>query len=721
MTESNSLKDTQSSSQQSLAHISNMDAVVREDGDSQISISSAPVVVAAAAATVLDAQPKGEIDEETLLSTESKSEVTSGITDCENLNASDKSTSIGIVVAVPPSAQNLKKSSSDHLDSPDVPDMSAVTSASRAGKTMETSQSAYDGKQAKLCGTAGDKSEAVLPTFSSRTNSSVPPTELRSAVSLNAVIPPPPTSLEAGRNFSAPGAFRMYQMNASQDERDDSERNADDDTLQVAQYPAPAGSIPAGLAPPPLIAASSDGSYMVEAQLVREVSGRPEQHTYNQEMAFVEAKPLKETGVSRSRRIYLGISIVSIIAIALGVGVWLGKQKKSDNSVKSSASLEELVEGFTSSLPNYTLSALNNASSPQSQAFGWVNSDEGSRNVTTVNRLLARFGMATLYFATGGANWTDNKKWLSAAHECDWFTDPLYISCYDGENITGIHLNKNNLIGSFPAEVALIPNLDTIMASENQLTGMLPSEIAEVKTLQTLSLFKNELADMEKLLSLVESLPKLSYLDIEYNLFSGNIPVALANLTKLNNLFIGGNDLHGSIPSEYGNLVKLTGISLSELNLVGTIPPSLANLTKINMAFFYENQLEGTIPEILFDSWKATLNYFEFSNNLLTGTLSSKIGQLTRLTSLGVYSNPLTGSIPTEVGLMTMLTSLGLDACNFNGTIPTELALLTNLVGIYLEENALTGTSSETNGRIVRVDRTNWRHTILTFLSLLLV
>jgi hypothetical protein len=52
----------------------------------------------------------------------------------------------------------------------------------------------------------------------------------------------------------------------------------------------------------------------------------------------------------------------------------------------------------------------------------------------------------------------------------------------------------------------------------------------------------------------------------------------------------------------------------------------------------------------------------------------------------------LSRTIPTELGLLSRLSILWLFNNSLTGTIPTELALLTNLQELFLESNLLNGT-----------------------------
>lgn len=113
--------------------------------------------------------------------------------------------------------------------------------------------------------------------------------------------------------------------------------------------------------------------------------------------------------------------------------------------------------------------ALEDANSPQFRAATWL---AGNSNIDTMaNRTkIQRYALATLYYATGGDEWTDKHKWLTDANECEWYnskwkegwqTDPDLIRSYEFcDDETGalekMFLTKNNLRGQLPMELSLL-------------------------------------------------------------------------------------------------------------------------------------------------------------------------------------------------------------------------------------------------------------------------
>mmetsp|Transcript_839 Transcript_839/g.2321 ORF Transcript_839/g.2321 Transcript_839/m.2321 type:complete len:358 (-) Transcript_839:249-1322(-) len=104
----------------------------------------------------------------------------------------------------------------------------------------------------------------------------------------------------------------------------------------------------------------------------------------------------------------------------------------------------------------------------------------------------------------------------------------------------------------------------------------------------------------------------------------------------------------------------------------------------------YQARITGTIPQELY----TLTNLEELGQSMeLTGTLSTEIGLLTRLTSLELYRSNLSGQMPSELGALVQLTTLGLRGQAWtSGSIPTELGLLTVLVNLDVSDRDMTAT-----------------------------
>lgn len=182
-----------------------------------------------------------------------------------------------------------------------------------------------------------------------------------------------------------------------------------------------------------------------------------------------------------------------------------------------------------------------------------------------------RAALMALYNATTGASWTDSTGWGGTAESV--CVDPWFgVTCVAG-TVTALELPNNNLIGSIPAAIGDLANLEILKLQRNKLTGTIPAEVGNLTKLQILSLRSNEL--------------------------DGPIPTELEKLTALTELYLRNNELSGPIPAGLGKLTLLKVLSLRSNRLTGTIPAELGNLTLLERLFLRSNVLRGEIPSTL--------------------------------------------------------------------------------------------------------------------------
>jgi Leucine-rich repeat (LRR) protein len=133
----------------------------------------------------------------------------------------------------------------------------------------------------------------------------------------------------------------------------------------------------------------------------------------------------------------------------------------------------------------------------------------------------------------------------------------------------------------------------------------------------------------------------------------------------------------------------VSGLDLSDNQLTGSIPTELGNLSNLTRLDLSGNQLTGSIPAELGNL--SNLEELWLFYNQLTGTIPTELGNLSNLETLILSSNQLTGSIPTELGNLSNLEELYLSSNQITGSIPTELGNLSKLNWFDLSNNELTG------------------------------
>lgn len=188
-----------------------------------------------------------------------------------------------------------------------------------------------------------------------------------------------------------------------------------------------------------------------------------------------------------------------------------------------------------------------------------------------------RAALVALYNATGGANWTDNTKWLTDAPLGEWFG----VETNEHGRVTGLRLGDwdqslgeyvgNGLTGLLPPELGTLDQLQFLQIQGNAgLTGPIPSALGSLAGLTHLRLAGNGLAGAVP--ASVGDLAALEWAHLDSNRFTGEIPAALGNLSGLRWLSLNGNDLTGPIPAELGNSTNLGVLWLNDNALTGPIP-----------------------------------------------------------------------------------------------------------------------------------------------------
>lgn len=147
---------------------------------------------------------------------------------------------------------------------------------------------------------------------------------------------------------------------------------------------------------------------------------------------------------------------------------------------------------------------------------------------------------------------------------------------------------------------------------------------------------------------------------------------------------------------------RVTELELSENGLSGSIPSELGNLTNLEWMSLWDNRLSGPIPSELGNLTNLTV--LMLGENKLSGLIPSELSNLTNLEVMGLWSNGLSGPIPPELGNLTNLEGLSLGGNELSGEIPPELGSLTELEELYLAENQLSGEIPPELGNLIYLE-----------------
>lgn len=133
---------------------------------------------------------------------------------------------------------------------------------------------------------------------------------------------------------------------------------------------------------------------------------------------------------------------------------------------------------------------------------------------------------------------------------------------------------------------------------------------------------------------------------------------------------------------------RVIRVLLSNNKLNGTISTSIGNLSKLKELNIRANpDLTGTIPSSIGNLLE--LEDLNLRGNKLSGTIPTSLGNLSNLKTMAVDNNLLTGVIPTELGNLKKLSVLYLNNNKFTGILPSEINNLTLLQELYLNDNEL--------------------------------
>jgi hypothetical protein len=252
-------------------------------------------------------------------------------------------------------------------------------------------------------------------------------------------------------------------------------------------------------------------------------------------------------------------------------------------------------------------SVLDDASgnTPQRQAFFWLATHENLDSLEHTEKV-QRFALATLYYATNKVPhmyatnpdpWTNAHLWLSLAHACEW----KGIICNSEQHVEAIDMERNNLSGALPQELALMyEHLSTLDMTSNliYMDGDAFNIFEPLINLETILMDDNFLVTDDGLPWQFRKLTKLSKLRLSYNLMAGELEsthVVLGNLKHLTHLEVESNFLTGTIPEAIAQMSNLLYLYLRR------------NEMSFNLDFLKEGKLTNlcTYPGIL---W--TMNAF---------------------------------------------------------------------------------------------------------------
>ena len=308
--------------------------------------------------------------------------------------------------------------------------------------------------------------------------------------------------------------------------------------------------------------------------------------------------------------------------------------------------------------------------------------------------------LESVYQVTGGAGWTRSTGWMGDGAVEEWEG----VAADSLGRVVELDLAGNNLTGSMPASVVALSRLQVLRMGDNPLFGRLPRGLAGLP-IRELDYAGTEVCVPagESFGAWLASIPShegtgiacssalsdREILEVFFHATGG--PGWNESENWLTNAPL--NEWYGVETDAAGRVVGLVLASFwdfQSFGLKGRLPPEIGDLDKLTSLGLGNTELSGPIPPELGNL--ADLTYLWLYNTELSGPIPSELGNLANLRVLSLWGNQLDGSIPSELGQLDDLDALFLYGNQLEGSIPSELGELEDLSWLYLNDNELSGT-----------------------------
>ncbi|KAK3429890.1 hypothetical protein EUGRSUZ_E01380 [Eucalyptus grandis] len=290
-----------------------------------------------------------------------------------------------------------------------------------------------------------------------------------------------------------------------------------------------------------------------------------------------------------------------------------------------------------------------------------------------------------------------------------------------------LHLAYCLLSGPITSSFENLTRLVLLDISYNKLQGEIPNSLWELKDLESLDLGGNNLSGTVDL----HKLKNLRKLGLSFNNISFvNKTEINATLPKLSTLYLYSCNLH-EFPTFLGYLSRLEWIDLLDNKIGGIVPMWMWNGSRESLLYmdlshnfltgFENNQTNLPLPKLAYldisSNWLKTklpsppplVNYYNISCNFLFGEIQS-ICRGRSLVTLDLSNNSLSGTISSCVGNIDSLSILNLGKNKFEGMIPQAYLKGCKLNIIDLTENQLQGSIPRSLANCIMLEYLNLAH-----------
>lgn len=256
-------------------------------------------------------------------------------------------------------------------------------------------------------------------------------------------------------------------------------------------------------------------------------------------------------------------------------------------------------------------------------------------------------------------------------------------------NLEVLSLSHCRLNGPLHPSFARLKSLSYLWLDNNNLSSEVPTLLENLVNLESLNLASSQLyGDFPENIFL---LPKLLSIDISTNgLLNGQFP-EFPKHSSLQYLALYDTNFDGELPKSIGNLQYLESLLIYNCNFSGLLPSSLANLIRIVELDISYNKFSGSLPPFHSESVPNLLD-LRVSFNLLTGGIHSSVFTLPSLKTLYLNDNQFSGELDeVSYASSSVLETLYLNGNHLSGVVPATIFELPNLIRLSLASNNFSG------------------------------
>lgn len=257
--------------------------------------------------------------------------------------------------------------------------------------------------------------------------------------------------------------------------------------------------------------------------------------------------------------------------------------------------------------------------------------------------------------------------WNQSVECCDWGG----VTCNESGHVIGLDLRYENINGGVSSShLKGLNKLQFLNLGYNLLTGNLPKSLFTLQSIQDINLSNNRLSGQIKLDNVTSY--QLRNLDLSSNIFEGEIPSFVFKLPNISTLTLSGNKFSGNVELDmFGKFKELYALDLSyndlTVNVNANNPSSFSLLTQLNTLKLASCKLKQ-IPDLKNHS---KLLMIDLSVNELSGEIPNWIWEVGNgyLRFLN-FSNNMFSGLQKPYTFPFLLDVLDLHSNNLKGDIP---------------------------------------------------